>query len=178
VPVAEPERVPRVAGARRTEPTAREAAVTRWLARAFARVEDVVYVGLAVVLAALALGLLVDGMLTFARAAMSGELAARVAMLLDRLLLILMVVEILYTVQISLREHTLVPEPFLVVGLIAGIRRILVLTAEFSDILERGGATFGNAMLELGVLTAMVLALVGALVLLRRRPIGAAADRA
>ncbi|HUK63748.1 MAG TPA: phosphate-starvation-inducible PsiE family protein, partial [Dongiaceae bacterium] len=166
--MAGPERIPRIAAARRAEPSAREAAITGWLARAFGRVEDVVYVGLAVVLAALALGLLVDGVIAFAHALMSGDLAAHVAMLLDRMLLILMVVEILYTVQVSLREHTLVPEPFLVVGLIAGIRRILVLTAEFSDILERGGATFGNAMLELGVLTAMVLALVGALVLLRR----------
>ena len=80
-----------------------------------------------------------------------------------------MVVEILYTVQVSLREHTLVPEPFLVVGLIAGIRRILVLTAEFSEMIDEGGDAFQNGMLELGVLTAMVLVLVGALALLRRR---------
>jgi hypothetical protein len=80
-----------------------------------------------------------------------------------------MVVEILYTVQVSLREHTLAPEPFLVVGLIAGIRRILVLTAEFSEMVEEGGDTFRNAMLELGLLTVLVLALVGALAMLRRR---------
>jgi hypothetical protein len=107
--------------------------------------------------------------IALARAVASGELAARVATLLDRLLLILMVVEILYTVQVSLREHTLVPEPFLVVGLIAGIRRILVLTAEFSKMIDEGGDTFRNGMLELGVLTAMVLVLVGALAMLRRR---------
>jgi hypothetical protein len=63
------------------------------------------------------------------------------------------------------------------VGLIAGIRRILVLTAEFSKMLEEGTDTFRNAMLELGVLTAMVLALVGALVLLRRRATPAVAER-
>jgi uncharacterized membrane protein (DUF373 family) len=49
--------------------------------------------------------------------------------LLDRMLLILMIVELLYTVQVSFREHTLVPEPFLIVGLIAVTRRILVVTA-------------------------------------------------
>jgi uncharacterized membrane protein (DUF373 family) len=58
--------------------------------------------------------------------------------LLDRILLILMIAEILYTVQVSFREHTLSPEPFLIVGLIAATRRILVITAEFSDLIDRG----------------------------------------
>lgn len=111
------------------------------------------------------------------RAVVDAELAQRVALLLDRLLLILMVVEILYTVQVSLREHTLVPEPFLVVGLIAGIRRILVLTAEFSDMIQEGGDVFRNAMIELALLTVLVLALVVALALLRRRVTPAVAER-
>ncbi len=83
-----------------------------------------------------------------------------------------MIVEILYTVQISFREHALIPEPFLIVGLIAGIRRVLVFTAEFGDQMTKGDATFHNAMLELGLLTVMVLALV------RRRAPGAAAEKA
>jgi hypothetical protein len=87
-----------------------------------------------------------------------------------------MVVEILYTVQVSLREHTLAPEPFLVVGLIAAIRRILVLIAEFLEMIEAGGETFRNAMLELGLLTVLVLALVGALALLRKRASAAATE--
>lgn len=174
--MAEPERLPK-AVAKRPDTSREEAMLTRWLARWFSRVEDGVYVGLAVILAGLAIGLLIDGGKQFVEAIIANELAVRVAMLLDRLLLVLMVVEILYTVQVSLREHTLVPEPFLVVGLIAGIRRILVLTAEFSEILQQGGDAFRNAMLELGVLTLMVLALVGALVLLRRRPVVATAER-
>src|SRR5438105_6042647 len=167
--MANAERVPWAVIARRPDVSRAEARVTTWFAKWFSRVEDVVYIGLAIMLAALALGLLVDGGLALARAVVSGELAERVATLLDRLLLILMVVEILYTVQVSLREHTLVPEPFLVVGLIAGIRRILVLTAEFSELIEEGGDAFRNGMTELGVLTAMVLALVVAVALLRRR---------
>src|SRR5262249_1579256 len=42
--------------------------------------------------------------------------------LMDRLLFILMLVEILNTVQASVRTRTLVCEPFLIVGLIACIR--------------------------------------------------------
>jgi Phosphate-starvation-inducible E family len=43
---------------------------------------------------------------------------------IDRMLLVLMLVEILHTVRISIRSHVLVTEPFLIVGLIATIRRI------------------------------------------------------
>ena len=87
-------------------------------------------------------------------------------------------VGLLYTVQVSFREQALVPEPFLIVGLIAAIRRLLVLTAEFARFLEKGGGAFQGAMVELGLLTVMIVALVGSLVSLRRRLSHAVADRA
>jgi hypothetical protein len=87
-----------------------------------------------------------------------------------------MIVEIMYTVQVSFREHALVPEPFLIVGLVAATRRILVVTAEFADLTDKGPEVFRNAMTELGLLTVMVLVLVASLLLLKRRPVQA--DRA
>ena len=149
-----------------------------WVARAFTRVEDVVYVGLGVLLAGGAVVLLADGAVLFVRALMAGELPVRIIVLLDRILLILMIVEILYTVQVSFREHALVPEPFLVVGLIAGIRRVLVLTAEFADLMQQEGRAFTNAMVELGLLTVMILILVASLMQLRRRQSSPVAERA
>ena len=60
------------------------------------------------------------------------------------------------------------PEPFLVVGLIAATRRILVVTAQFSRLVEKQDAgEFRNSMLEIGLLTLMVLVLVISLRLLR-----------
>jgi hypothetical protein len=85
---------------------------------------------------------------------------------------------VLYTVQVSFREHTLAPEPFLIVGLIAATRRILVLTAGIGELAQAGGEGFVHAMLELGLLSLMALALVVALVLLRRRSSQAVAERA
>ena len=149
-----------------------------WVARAFTRAEDVVYVGVGVLLAFSALALLVATAVAFVQSVLSGSLTGRVVELLDQVLLVFMIVEILYTVQISFREHALIPEPFLIVGLIAGIRRVLVLTAEFGDLMTKGEAVFRNAMMELGLLTVMVLALVWALVLVRRRAPGAAAEKA
>lgn len=166
--MAEPQR-PRVVTSARQDRARDENRLAALAAKAFARFEDIVYFGLAVMLAIVAVMLLVDGAMALGNAVMAGEVPANVVRFLDRILLILMIVEILYTVQVSLREHALVPEPFLVIGLIAGIRRILVLTAEFSDLVTEGGEAFRNAMLELGLLTFMVLALVGSLVMLRRR---------
>jgi hypothetical protein len=90
--------------------------------------------------------------------------------------LILLVVELLYTVQVSFREHTLIPEPFLLVGLIAAIRRVLVLTAEFSQVQEQTDQLFRRFTIELVVLTFLIMALVLSLMLLRKR--GVKAERA
>ncbi len=170
--MAEPLRAPRPGSTRD-----RDAPARTWIARSFTLVEDVVYVGLAVLLAGMALVLLVAGAVTFAQLLVAGTLPESIVELLDRILLILMIVEILYTVQLSFREHTLVPEPFLIVGLIAVTRRVLVLTAEFATILEAGEVTFRSAMVELAILTVMIVALVGSIVLLRRRASSIIADR-
>lgn len=156
----------------------RSTVAREWVARAFTRVEDVVYVALGLLLAAGAIALLISAGATFVRAVADGEIVGRLVSILDQLLLVLMIVEILYTVQISFREHALMPEPFLVVGLIASIRRVLVITAELSNVAERDPETFRHAMLELGLLTVMILALVGALGIIRRRAPGAVAEKA
>lgn len=140
------------------------------ITRGFSLVEDVVYVVLGLLLAASAAALLFSGAIEFWRTLAPGVPPQNIVILLDRLLLVLMIVELLYTVQVSFREHTLVPEPFLIVGLIAGTRRILVVTAQVATIFEKGSeAQFRSAMVELGVLTAMVVALVASLFLLRKR---------
>ena len=83
-----------------------------WISSGFTRVEDVAYVSLGLVLAVAALVLLVIVALSLGQAIMSANLPDKVVRLLDQSLLILMIVEILYTLQVSFREHTLVAEPF------------------------------------------------------------------
>jgi len=141
--------------------------VDRWLTRA----ETVVYIVTAVLLTVAAVTLLVAASWRFVATDLmdpqhsAGEAAL---LLLDRLLLVLMLGEILYTVRVSLRTHTLIPEPFLIVGLIAGVRRILVITAEAWHLGEMRPEEFRMGMIELGLLTVMTLAIVVAVVLLRR----------
>lgn len=93
---------------------------------------------------------------------------------LDQLLVVLMLVEILHTVRISIRSHILVTEPFLIVGIIATIRRILVITLEAASLtkegkwLFEGASIFRASMIELGLLGMLLIFLVFSITLLRR----------
>ena len=149
-----------------------------WIARGFSLIEDVVYIGLGLILAGTALVLLIGGLITFGQALMAGALAANVINLLDRILLILLIVELLYTVQVSFREHAVMPEPFLLVGLIAAIRRVLVLTVEFGQSPGKSAALFQHFVIELGVLTLLIVALSISLWVLGRRETASVAERA
>src|SRR5476651_1164996 len=76
-----------------------------WIARTFTIVEDVVYVGLGLLLAASAIALLIAGGVSFVKDVAAAPFSSSVIGLLDHILLILLVVELLYTVQVSFREH-------------------------------------------------------------------------
>jgi uncharacterized membrane protein (DUF373 family) len=147
-------------------------------ARAFTFVEDVVYLGLGLLLASSALALLITSAINFVQSVLTRSLATNVVPLLDRLLLILLIIELLYTVQVSFREHVVLPEPFLLVGLIAAVRRILVLTAEFPQASYQDQPAFQHLIIELAVLTVLVVALVISLVLLSKRGVEKAVERA
>ena len=149
-----------------------------WAARTFTLVEDIVYLGLGLLLAGSAIVLLVGGLIIFGQQLMGGSLASNIVPLLDRILLILLVVELLYTVQVSFREHTVVPQPFILVGLIAAIRRVLVLTAELAQVHEQTDVIFQRFVIELVVLTVLIITLVISLMLLSRRGVEPAAERA
>src|SRR5204863_8742832 len=116
-----------------------------------------------------AVALLVSGAIELWSTTMHGGAPLQAVVgLLDRTLLVLMLVELLYTVRVSFRQQALLPEPFLIVGLIAATRRILVVTAEFS-VKGEAQARFREGMLEIGLLTFMVVALVASLLMLRMR---------
>jgi uncharacterized membrane protein (DUF373 family) len=82
------------------------------------------------------------------------------------MLLAFIFVELIDTVRVTVRERGIfIAEPFLLVGLIAVVRRILLLTAE----IERVSAEeFQNMLIELGVMTGLVIVLTVALYFTRR----------
>ena len=150
--------------------------------RAFHQVEIVAYILLGLLLAVSAiLGLGGTAMLLL-RSLQGNADTDSLVIAIDRLLFVLMVVEILHTVRVSFRSGTLVAEPFLIVGLIASIRRVLVITLESSQANQYGKwtpesqALLHSTMLELLVLGGLILVMVLSIYLLRRSQRGIAAE--
>ena len=89
-----------------------------------------------------------------------------VAVALDGLLLVFILIELLGAVRATVAERQLVAEPFLIVGIIASIKAIVVTSLETRDL---HGEAFDDAMLEIGVLGGVVLLLAVASFLVRRK---------
>jgi hypothetical protein len=137
--------------------------------------EVAIYVILAVLLSITALVTILGAGQLLWQSIVHWTVSTEILRVLDQLLLVLMLVEILHTVRITVRSHVvLAAEPFLVVGLIASIRRILVISLEMSTLTKgsnwtaNGESIFHASMLELGLLVALVLVLVFSITLLRR----------
>ena len=142
--------------------------------RIFHRIEVSAYFLLGVLLALVAAIGAVSATISLIGAAkeLGGSLSLVVT--IDRILLVMMVIEILHTVRVSFNEGALVCEPFLIVGLIASVRRVLVITLESSQAQEPGKWTpdlqglFNSTMIELCVLGGLILAFVTSIYMLRR----------
>jgi phosphate starvation-inducible membrane PsiE len=130
--------------------------------------ESVVLVLIGVALVLVAVLLLYSSMHDLNEAVHQGpdEIERRAIGILNTVLLVMMTMEIVYTVAISLESHTLNAEPFLTIGMIAGIRRMLVITATSAE-QEAHPEQFHNTLVELGLIAATVVALAAAIWILR-----------
>ena len=125
--------------------------------RVFALAEDVVYGGIAILLVVTAVVLLVRAAGELLR--IGGSSVQDVSIeVLDLLLLVFIVVELLFAVRTTLSKRELVAEPFLLVGIIASIKEIVVLSVKAAE--EVGeGAVFDDQLMVIGVLGVLVLML-------------------
>jgi divalent metal cation (Fe/Co/Zn/Cd) transporter len=133
--------------------------------RVFAGAENVVYGGIALLLVVTALVLLVQaaGQLLSIRNTPVQDVTIQV---LDTLLLVFIVVELLFAVRATLVKRELVAEPFLLVGIIASIKEIVVLSVKAAEQVGKG-AVFNDQVKEIAVLGVLVLLLAIAAWLLR-----------
>ena len=101
---------------------------------------------------------------------LNGEFATATITLFDQALLTLMLAQIVYTTVSFLKVGVLQVEPVLVVGIIAAVRRILVLTAVVAGTAGNVGTslTFRQNMIEMTLLSGTVLVLAVAIFLVRR----------
>ncbi|HEX6674170.1 MAG TPA: phosphate-starvation-inducible PsiE family protein [Actinomycetes bacterium] len=101
----------------------------------------------------------------FVRHLGQGPVLRQVLDLLSGLLLVFIFTELISTVRVVIARRAVQAEPFLVVGIVAAIRRLIVISAEAEDVL--GTPRFRDLILEIAVLAGTVLVL-GATVLLLR----------
>ncbi|MGO9591907.1 MAG: phosphate-starvation-inducible PsiE family protein [Candidatus Acidiferrales bacterium] len=148
---------------------------TRQLENYLHVIEIAIYYVLALLLAITALAAIGSAGQTLWNGLIHWTIAAETLHVLDQLLVVLMIVEIFHTVRIAIHSHFLLAtEPFLIVGVIASIRRLLVISLQMSALTTEGkwtpdGASiFRASMLELGLLIILVLVLVFCITLLRR----------
>ena len=138
------------------------------------KVEAVIYSILALLLSVTVLAAIASAGKLLWDALSHWTIATQTLRVLNELLVVLMLVEILHTVRISIHSHVLVTEPFLVVGLIASIRRMLVISLEMAtreaNWSNQGESVFRSSMIELGLLGLIVFVLVFSITLVRRYP--------
>ncbi len=88
---------------------------------------------------------------------------------LDGLLLVFILLELLAAVRATMIEHKLVAEPFLVAGIIASIKEIIVVALGAKEAMGKDPAAFDDAMTQIGILAGVVLLLAVASWLVRRK---------
>jgi len=130
--------------------------------------EDVIYVGIAVLLAVAAVVLL--GSAANGLTDLGGDRSASEVVLsvLDTLLLVFIVVELLFAVRVIVGKREVVAEPFLIVGIIASIKEIIVLSVEAAGYVGNDDKFF-HAIIEVGVLGVVVVVLAVAAIMLRAK---------
>lgn len=138
------------------------------IARYLKSTETIVLALIAFVLVALAILLLWSSFVALINAVTSGHIRELSIEILDSVLLVMMTMEIVYTVTLSIESHKLEAEPFLVVGTIAVIRRVLVITAESTKLALSDPIAFRTTLIELGLLTGTIVVLAIAIYLIRR----------
>jgi uncharacterized membrane protein (DUF373 family) len=151
------------------QPPVRFGVVTERADKLLSWAEVALYFAVALILVIGATILVVDAVTTFVDE-ITGDAPVLEASteVLSVLLLVFVFVELLGAVRKTMRERRLLAEPFLLVGIIASIKEIVVVAgAERPK--DEGFESFRNGMVEIGVLAGVVLVLSISALLLRAR---------
>ena len=143
-----------------------DASVKEWTEKTIERAENVVYLVVAAILLVIAAVVLVQAGLTFLTLG-TADVTDVAAKVLDLLLLVFIVVELLFAVRTTLSRRELVAEPFILVGIIASLKEIVVLSVKAPDLL--GKPEFADMIWLIGILTATIIVLSISGFLLRRK---------
>ncbi len=140
--------------------------ILRRILKLFNRIEDFLYLSVLIFLLLLAgtvIVQIVSAFFSLQQLSASGILAV-----LEKILLVLIIISLIHTIRQTIEQQKFRPISYLVVGLIASIRRILILSVESNQLLDRSFQKFEYAVWELIVLGILSLALVFGIYLLHK----------
>ncbi len=119
-------------------------------------IERVIAIAVVVFLVVTAVLILFSSARELAQGIGTGGSEYNLTKILSEILLALMIAEIIGTVSSFLREGIFNPVPFLVVGIIASVRRLLVISAESAEFFSAGEEIPIAILVELGILTVTI----------------------
>jgi uncharacterized membrane protein (DUF373 family) len=128
------------------------------------RAESAIYLVVALLLVVAAALTLAGTVVDLVEGSSSRPISDTGVFLLDRVLLLFIIAELLYTLRVVNFGGQILVEPFLFIGLIAVVRKVLVLTAEAQE----QGAPIDDFVIQLGALAGLALVLALSIWLLRR----------
>ncbi|HVF21267.1 MAG TPA: phosphate-starvation-inducible PsiE family protein [Mycobacteriales bacterium] len=136
--------------------------------KVFTVAEDSVYAVVALLLLASCGVLLVQAAYHLVTEVPHGAIEA-VKLALESLLLVFILVELLAAIRATINERKLVAEPFLLVGIIASIKEIVVTAVDARESFGHDDGVFADSMIAIGVLAGVLLTLSVATLLVRRK---------
>jgi uncharacterized membrane protein (DUF373 family) len=130
--------------------------------------EGAALLGVALILLLTGIVVIVDTLNELLRALAMQNIAEVIFSIAENALLALILAELVHTLLLPIRGHTLTPEPFLVIAIVAILRKMLLATVITPKTAETG-ALLSPLTAELLALGFLILLLGGALALLRVR---------
>jgi uncharacterized membrane protein (DUF373 family) len=134
------------------------------LERTIGGAETAIYVAIAALLIVAAVLTIAGTVVDLLEGASSRPISDTGLFVLDRVLLIFIVAELLYTLRVVNFGGRILVEPFLFIGLIAVVRKVLVVAAEA----DQRGLDTTDVVIRIGALSALALVLSLSIFLLRR----------
>ena len=134
------------------------------------RIEEILYLLISLGLLIVFGLILVDGFFVLIFLFDVKDITYSVVKFLDKILVALIVVELFYTVMVAIVEESAIKcvEPFLLVGVTALVRRLLVLTFEIAHPVVYSAERMTFYLIEMGLIGFLVIVFVIAIYLFRK----------
>jgi uncharacterized membrane protein (DUF373 family) len=134
------------------------------------RIEEILYLLIALGLLIVFGLILVDGFFVLISLYDVKDITHSVVKFLDKILVAFIVVELFYTVMVAILEKSAIKcvEPFLLVGVTALVRRLLVLTFEIAHPVGYSAERMTFYLIEMGLIGFLVIVFVIAIYLFRK----------